>query len=240
MREVLIISDLHLAAGRPRALARFLGFCNERATGAGALYILGDLFDAWIGDDDPEPPAPEVRDALAWLTTGGTRVFIQHGNRDFLIGDDFCARTGAELLAEETVVDLGGMPTLLMHGDTLCTDDLAYQKARKMLRNPVFIAEFLAKPVEARRAIAAEYRRQSGEAVSLLAADIMDVNAETVAEAMRRHGVTRLIHGHTHRPGRHRMSIDGKDVERIVLGEWHDDAGMVLVVDGNGIRSEAC
>lgn len=240
MGESLIISDLHLAAGRPATVARFLRFCRERAPGAGALYILGDLFDAWIGDDDPDSPAPEVRDALAGLSESGTRLFIQHGNRDFLIGDDFCERTGATLLDEETVVELDGAPTLLMHGDTLCTDDLAYQQARKMLRDPDFIADFLAKPVEVRRAIAAEYRRQSGEAVSLLAADIMDVNAEAVAEALRRHGVTRLIHGHTHRPGHHHIVLDGVSAERIVLGEWRDDAGMVLVIGGGQIRSERC
>ena len=234
MTQALFIADLHLSADRPETLARFERFCATRARDAQVLYILGDLFDAWIGDDDPQTPAPEVREALAALTRAGTKVLIQHGNRDFLIGEAFCASTGATLLDEESVVNVGGIPTLLMHGDTLCTDDLGYQQARLMLRNPAFIGDFLAKPVAERRAIAAEYRRQSGEAVSLLAADIMDVNADAVVAALDRHNVRRLIHGHTHRPGHHRTSAGGEIRERIVLGEWHSDSGMCLAADDDG------
>jgi len=235
MTEKLFISDLHLSAEVPDTVARFHRFCTERAAGASALYILGDLFDAWIGDDNDAPPGPEVRESLKALTTAGTAVFIQHGNRDFLLGDRFCEATGAQLLAEEVVVDCGGAPALLMHGDTLCTDDVAYQQARRMLRDPAFIRDFLAKPLAARAAIAAEYRKKSGEATSLLAADIMDVNLQAVTDAMMRHQVTRLIHGHTHRQGVHEMEHGNRRLERIVLGEWHPERGMYLSATPEGV-----
>jgi len=232
--ETLFISDLHLSAEAPETAERFRRFCAERAKGAAALYILGDLFDAWIGDDSDDPPASEVRGALKALTDAGTPVFIQHGNRDFLIGERFCAQTGARLLPDEAVVDCGGSPTLLMHGDTLCIDDLDYQQARKFLRDPAFMRDFLAKPLEERAAIAADYRRKSGEATSLLAADIMDVNPGAVIDAMERNRVTRLIHGHTHRQGVHRFEHKGRYLERIVLGEWHPERGMYLSVTPEG------
>ena len=236
--ETLFISDLHLAVERPRVVELFLRFTGQRARQAEALYILGDLFDAWIGDDDDGELATAVRQALRELTAAGVGVFFQGGNRDFLIGTRFAEATGIRLLPDYAVVDLPGVPTLLTHGDLLCTDDLDYQQARLMLRNPAFVADFLAKPLPARGALAAEYRRRSGEATSLKAEDIMDVNADTVAQTMRRHGVRRLIHGHTHRPALHAMTLDGEPAERIVLAEWNEDAGQCVSVTRDGIKVE--
>lgn len=236
--ETLFISDLHLAAERPRAVALFLGFVRERARQAEALYVLGDLFDAWIGDDDDAALAVTVRGALRDLTAAGTAVLFQGGNRDFLIGTRFAEATGVRLLPDYAVVDLYGTPTLLTHGDLLCTDDLDYQQARSMLRNPAFVADFLAKPLPARAALAAEYRRRSGEATSLKAEDIMDVNADAVARAMREHGVRRLIHGHTHRPAIHALSLDDGPAERIVLADWHEDRGQCVAISAGGVAVE--
>lgn len=236
MGESLLISDLHLSGAVPGTLARFREFLEQRVAGSDALYILGDLFDTWVGDDDDSPPAPEVRRWLRALVDSGTPVHIQHGNRDFLIGEAFCEQSGATLLEEEAVVTLSGRRVLLMHGDTLCTDDTAYQQARQLLRNPDFISDFLGKTLAERAAIADGYRRQSGEATSLLAAEIMDVNAGAVAAAMARHGVDFLVHGHTHRPGRH--SLQDGTAERIVLGEWHPDRAVYLSASPRGLELE--
>ena len=237
MSEQLFIADLHLSAERPDTLALFLRFLSERASQADALYILGDLFDAWIGDDDDSALAEQVRTALSNLTHGGTALYIQHGNRDFLLGEDFLNATGARLLDETAVVDLDGQPTLLMHGDLLCSDDTDYQQARLMLRSPAFIQDFLSRPLAERAALAAEYRKRSGEATSLKAEDIMDVNPLTVADYLRHHDVLRLIHGHTHRPGQHEHDVAGRVAERWVLGEWHPDHGETLCArDGKLLR----
>jgi UDP-2,3-diacylglucosamine hydrolase len=236
--DTLFISDLHLAAERPAAVALFLQFVGERARQAESLYILGDLFDAWIGDDDDAALAVAVRGALRDLTAAGVSVAFQGGNRDFLIGTRFAAATGVRLLPDHAVVDLYGTPTLLTHGDLLCTDDVDYQQARLMLRNPAFVADFLAKPLPVRAALAAEYRRRSGEATSLKAEDIMDVNADAVAKVMREHGVRRLIHGHTHRPAIHAMELDGGPAERIVLAEWHEDRGQCVSISAAGVAVE--
>lgn len=233
MSETLFISDLHLAAARPGATALFERLLGGRAATAAALYILGDLFDAWIGDDDDSPLAERVRAGLRALVAGGVPVWLQHGNRDFLLGERFCAATGCRLLAEETVIDLGGLPTLLLHGDLLCTDDRDYQQARQTLRHPAFVAELLARPLGERAALAAEYRRRSGEATSLKAEDIMDANPATVADYLRRHRVTRLIHGHTHRQAVHSFTLDGTACRRYVLGDWSETQGSVLVATGS-------
>ena len=233
--EILLISDLHLSLQQPATVERFLGFLKNRAANAGELFILGDLFDAWIGDDNELPLYQAIRSGLKARADAGTRIYLQHGNRDFLIGEAFCKECGCALIGDEHVADFFGTPTLLMHGDTLCTDDIAYQQARSFLRNPAFIAEFLQKSLEERAMIATEYRKKSGEATSLLADDIMDVNAQAVADAMRRHVVCRLVHGHTHRQAIHHMELDGRMCERIVLGEWHPDRGMALSVTAQGI-----
>ena len=236
--EILFISDLHLSARQPQLLHLFVSFTRDRAPGAAALYILGDLFDAWIGDDQDDPASRAVRKALAALSRNGTAIAIQHGNRDFLVGGAFCQASGATLLPDEHVVELFGERTLLMHGDTLCSDDIAYQQARRQLRDPAFIVDFLARPMEERLAIASRYRQMSGEATSLLAAEIMDVNQQAVIAAMRRHDVTRLIHGHTHRQAIHRFEVDGRQYQRIVLGDWNQTGGMLLASTADGIREE--
>jgi len=238
-RRTLFISDLHLAADRPGATEIFLRFTRERAREAEALYILGDLFDAWIGDDDDGPLAMAVRQALRELAAADVTIRFQGGNRDFLIGTRFAEETGVGLLSDFAVVDLYGRPSLITHGDLLCTDDIDYQRARVMLRNPAFVADFLSKPLPARAALAAEYRRRSGEATSLKADDIMDVNADTVARVMQEHGVRRVIHGHTHRPAIHALSVGGDPAERIVLGEWHEDGGQCVCVNLEGVTVEA-
>ncbi|MEN8213455.1 MAG: UDP-2,3-diacylglucosamine diphosphatase [Pseudomonadota bacterium] len=236
--ETLFIADLHLSPQQPQVVEAFIAFTRERAPRAEALYILGDLFDAWIGDDNDEPPYPDIRNALSTLSDTGTTISIQHGNRDFLLGEAFCRQCGAVLLGEEQVIDLYGHRTLLMHGDTLCTDDSAYQQARIKLRDPGFIAAFLSKSIDERRVIAAEYRKMSGEATSLLAEEIMDVNQQAVVDVMQNHRVDRLIHGHTHRQATHHLEIDGVSAERIVLGEWHAGSGMLLKATPAGLSEE--
>jgi len=230
----LFISDLHLAAQRPAILPRLFRFLDGPAREASALYILGDLFDVWIGDDDRRPPAPQVEAALLALAGQGVDLFLLPGNRDFLLGEAFRQRSGCALLPDPSRIDLGGIPTLLMHGDLLCSDDLQYQQARRHLRTPAVIAEFLSKPLEQRAALAAEYRRQSGEATSLKAEAIMDANPETVTEYLRAQGTRRLIHGHTHRPACHEWVLDGQLVQRIVLPDWREDSGGYLRVEANG------
>jgi UDP-2,3-diacylglucosamine hydrolase len=220
--ESLFISDLHLSAERPLALRLFLRFLQERAVLAERLYILGDLFDAWIGDDDPSTPAPEVIAGLRGLTEAGVTVYLQRGNRDFLLGRRFCGATGCGLLKDPVRVDLYGVPTLLMHGDLLCTDDHDYQRVRRRLRNPLVQWLFLRKPLEHRRALAADYRRRSGQATSMKRTEIMDVSPHTVRRYMQRHNVSRLIHGHTHRPAIHHIELAGRSTDRIVLGDWRD------------------
>jgi UDP-2,3-diacylglucosamine hydrolase len=238
VRETLFISDLHLSAARPGCTELLLGFLAGRARGADALYILGDLFDAWIGDDDPAPPNPQVIAGLRALGDSGTPVYLQHGNRDFLIGPTFAAASGCRLLPDPARIELDATPTLLMHGDLLCTDDSNYQAMRGQIRSPAFTQQFLSRPIPERRAIADDYRRRSGEATSLKAADIMDVNQQAVEQVMREQGVRQLIHGHTHRPGRHRFQLDGEPAERLVLAEWHQDRGQVLCAGPEGIRVE--
>jgi UDP-2,3-diacylglucosamine hydrolase len=220
----LFISDLHLDPSRPAITKLFLELLRTEARRAEALYILGDFFEAWIGDDDPDPHHGLVMSGLQELTGRGLPVFFMHGNRDFLVGPAFAGRTGVKLLADPTVITLYGTPTLLMHGDTLCTDDLEYQKVRKMFRDPAWQKTFLAKSLDERRAFAARARTESKVQTATKAEYIMDVNQGAVEEAMRQHGVTRLIHGHTHRPAVHRFGAGGRDLTRIVLGDWYQHA----------------
>lgn len=230
--RALFVSDLHLTDSRPQANERFIAFVERTARAADALYVLGDLFEYWIGDDDlGEPFNAVMAGFFRSLTSGGVAVHVMHGNRDFLLGERFCAATGAALLDDPAVVPLGE-PTLLMHGDTLCTDDLDYQAWRRTARSPEWQREFLSRPVEERRRVVGGLREKSREVVQAKAADIMDVNEEAVREAFRRHGVRRLIHGHTHRPGRHRHEVDGVACERWVLPDWYRPGGYLEVADG--------
>lgn len=221
--EALFISDLHLSAARPRTTRCFLRFLEQRAPSAGRLYILGDLFDAYIGDDDNSAPAGEIKAALRRLSGQGTEILFQHGNRDFLVGERFCQETGATLLDDYAVVDLGGENVLLTHGDLLCTDDLPYQAARLRVRTAGWKRNALSKPLFVRQIYARWYRFKSGLDKRGKTLDIMDANPDTVMEVMRRFEVRTLIHGHTHRPARHELVIDGEAAARLVLAEWHDD-----------------
>jgi UDP-2,3-diacylglucosamine hydrolase len=234
----LLVSDLHLDASRPGITALFLAFLAGEARQAEALYVLGDLFEAWVGDDDPGEPGASVCAALKSLADAGVPVFLMRGNRDFLFGPDIAARCGATLLPDPCVVDLQGRPTLLMHGDLLCSDDAGYQAFRRQVRDPAWQATFLSQPLEARQAFAAKARAASREHQSGLAETIVDANPATVAEVMARHGVSRLIHGHTHRPAIHALALDGRPAQRIVLGDWYEQ-GSVLRLDGDGMRLEA-
>jgi len=229
----LFISDLHLSQEQPGTIRLFLRFLQQQAPQADNLYILGDLFDSWIGDDDSTPPIPSILTGLKQLSASGTQIQIQAGNRDFLLGERFAAATGSSLLPETHVIELEGVRTLLMHGDLLCTDDKEYQQARITLRSSAFASDFLARPIEERRTIAADYRKRSGEVTSLKADEIMDVNSEAVAEIMRQNGALQLIHGHTHRPKFHTFELDGRAARRIVLSEWHRDSGSALQVGDN-------
>ena len=236
--STLFISDLHLDAARPDITALFLRFLREEAVNAEALYILGDLFEAWVGDDEPGEPASSVRAALRELVDAGTPVFLMRGNRDFLFGQRFADESGARLLPDPAVINLHGEPALLMHGDLLCTDDAAYQAFRAMVRNPVWQEDFLAQPLAARQAFAEKARAASKQHQSGAMESIMDVNESDVAATMARHGVTRLIHGHTHRPAIHSLPANPRRAQRIVLGDWYTQ-GSVLRVDADGIELAA-
>lgn len=231
----LFISDLHLDPGDPALLRQFLAFLETDASGADALYILGDLFEAWLGDDDPDPLARRVVAALRALAGAGVPCFVMHGNRDFLIGERFCRESGATLLEDGTVVDLYGERVLLMHGDALCTDDLGYQRLRRIVRNPAVRWILRRLPLERRRALARRLRAGSRAHVGATAPEIMDVNATAVAAAFRDAGVRALIHGHTHRPAIHEFILDGAPARRIVLGDWYAQ-GSVLEWSSQGFE----
>jgi len=218
----LFISDLHLHETRPQITRAFFHFLQTQAINAEKLYILGDFFDAWVGDDDDSPLNIEVANELKKLSNSGTQIFLMHGNRDFLLGEKFAAQAGAQILAEYALIDLYGQPTLLVHGDSLCTDDSEYMAFRKQVRSPLWQQQILAQPLAARRVLAAQLREKSQAMNSLKAEDIMDVNQAEVVRVMQSAGVKRLIHGHTHRPARHVFDINGETAERIVLGDWHD------------------
>ncbi len=234
----LFISDLHLEAERPDITRAFLSFLRERAATADALYILGDFFEVWLGDDDPNPLAREVATALAQLANRGVKVFLMHGNRDFLIGRRFCREARCTLLSDPQRIELNGEPVLLMHGDSLCIDDLGYMKMRRWLRNPVsrFILRNL--PLKTRHRIGRKLRAESMARTRLKASDITDVNLGAVADVMRQFKVRILIHGHTHRPAVHDLMLDGRPAQRIVLGDW-DKYGWALSIDQNGQQLES-
>jgi UDP-2,3-diacylglucosamine hydrolase len=236
MRPTLLLSDLHLSPARPELAAAFGAFCAGPARNAAAVYILGDLFDAWIGDDQlREPLAAGVARDLADVAKSGVPVCLMRGNRDFLLGPRFAAAAGATLLPEETIVDLAGTRTLLLHGDELCTDDVRYQRYRAMTHDPAWQRRVLALPYFARRALAAWMRRKSRAATARKSESILDVSFVAVEAAFRIAGVTRMIHGHTHRPARHHLVVDGRECERHVLADWYDH-GSYLEVDADGAR----
>lgn len=229
----LFISDLHLHESRPQITRAFFHFLQTQAIHAQALYILGDFFDAWIGDDDDAPLPQQVATELRVLHEKGVAIYFMHGNRDFLLGDNYAQKAGMKIIDAGTLVDLYGTMALLMHGDELCTGDQDYQNFRQMVRSPQWQQQVLAQPLAARRALAAQLRDKSQSMNSLKAADIMDVTPEEVVRQMERAKVQLMIHGHTHRPARHTLIANGERAERIVLGDWHEHGWSVKAAPGN-------
>ena len=234
----LFISDLHLEAERPDITRAFLHCLETRARNADALYILGDFFEVWLGDDNPDPLADQVSAALLQLSQAGVPIYLMHGNRDFLIGRDFCRRSGCTLLKDPTLLQLNGERVLLMHGDSLCIDDIEYIRMRRWLRNPLSLFILRHLPLKARHRIGRKLRNESQARTRYKALDITDVNDSEVIRVMRSHRVTTLIHGHTHRPAIHPLEIDGQPAQRIVLGDWAKN-GWVLEVDEGDYRLES-
>ena len=233
----LFISDLHLSSAQSPAAALFLNFVRDIAPQAEALYILGDLFEYWAGDDDlADPFHVSVTNDLHQLAARGTRLFIMHGNRDFLMEQRLAAACHAELLPDPLLLDLYGTPTLLTHGDALCTDDAAYQQFRRMVRSAAWRNNFLALPLAERKAQIEGMRAQSEQSKRSKAMEIMDVNEAAVQALLRRHGYPRLIHGHTHRPARHLHQVDGHACERWVLGDWDAGRAQILRADQAGLH----
>lgn len=233
----LFISDLHLEAERPDITRAFLRFLDEQASQADALYILGDFFEVWLGDDNPDPLADQISAALLELSHKGTAVYLMHGNRDFLLGKDFCRRAGATLLKDPTLLDINSERVLLMHGDSLCLDDIGYMRMRRWLRNAMSLFILRNLPLKTRHKIGRKLRNESQERTRYKAADITDVNEDEVVRVMRSQRATTLIHGHTHRPAVHPLELDGKPAQRIVLGDWDRD-GWALEADESGYRLE--
>ncbi len=232
----LFISDLHLQASQPEIGAQLQAFLGGDAAGADALYILGDLFEAWIGDDDPDPHYAQVQQWLADYSGSGTRCYFMHGNRDFLVGDAFAQRTGFRLLDDPVVHDIHGTPLLLSHGDRYCTDDHEYQAVRKTVRDHAWQSQVLSLPIDARQQLAGAARAESSDANQQKSMEIMDVNADAIIAALREHNVSDMLHGHTHRPAVHEFALaDGTSARRIVLGDWYTH-GSVGVWDSRGFR----
>lgn len=225
----LFIADLHLQTEEPAITAGFLRFLRGEAKNADALYILGDLFEAWIGDDDPNPLHREMAAAIKALVDSGVPCYFIHGNRDFLLGKRYARESGMQLLPEEQVLDLYGRKILIMHGDTLCTDDTGYQAFRAKVHTPWIQKVFLALPLFIRNRIAARMRAGSKAANSSKSMTIMDVNPQAVVNVMEKHRVQWLIHGHTHRPDVHSLIANGEPANRVVLGAWHSEGSMVKV-----------
>jgi UDP-2,3-diacylglucosamine hydrolase len=241
----LFISDLHLDAVRPRIVEIFRDFLRDEAAHADALYLLGDLFEYWVGDDDPQPVAVEVAEGLSTLARSGVPVYFLRGNRDFLLGAEFADRCGMRILPDPCVIDLYGRPTLLMHGDQMCTDDAAYQAFRRESRDPAWQTAMLAQPLQARIALAHRARaasiahqqavRPQGGDPNAVKEDITDVSQPTVDATFARYGIATMIHGHTHRPAIHQLAVGEQLRTRIVLGDWYEQ-GSVLRVDQDGAR----
>ena len=236
MTRALFISDLHLAGERPEANEQFFRFLDEEAVRADALYVLGDLFEYWAGDDEltdasGDPLAAEVARGFRRLADAGVPVHFMHGNRDFLASGGFLRASGAKFLQDPSVLRIGREPVALLHGDTLCTDDKAYQAWRLKARSADFQREFLAKPLTERHQLIGGMRAESKQVTAATAAEIMDVNPDAVRDAFRRLGVRRMIHGHTHRPARHELEVDGARCERWVLPDWYGRGGYLALDD---------
>lgn len=232
---ILLISDLHLEEERPDITRAFLHFLATRARQAEALYILGDFFEVWIGDDAMTPFQQSIADALRALSERGTRIYLMHGNRDFMLGKSFCRAAGCTLLGDPSVVELGGERVLLMHGDSLCTRDEGYMRLRRLLRNPLSLFILRHLPLSTRRKLARKLRNESRAQTRMKASDIIDVTPELIPRVLAEHGVRTLIHGHTHRPATHELEVDGRPAQRIVLGDW-DQQGWALQVDESGFQ----
>ncbi|PWQ92471.1 UDP-2,3-diacylglucosamine diphosphatase [Leucothrix pacifica] len=230
------ISDLHLDAKRPQMVQAFMQFLGQVNEQADALYILGDLFEYWIGDDIVDSPAGQIvkplLGGLKQLSDNGTELYFTHGNRDFLVGERFAEMTGCTLLPEKQVIDLDGTPTLLMHGDTLCTDDVEYQELRKIFYDTERREQFLALSFDDRVAEANRIRQISQEKMQYKSEEIMDVNQQAVEAVMTEAGVTQLIHGHTHRLAIHEFDLNDQAAKRIVLGDWYEQVSCLKVSDG--------
>ena len=234
----VFISDLHLDESRPEATASFSRLLDALPSDTVALYILGDLFESWIGDDDDAALPTEVAQRLNAVSQRGINLFFMAGNRDFALGERYAERAGFALLPDPTRIDLYGRPALLMHGDTLCTDDVAYQAFRAKVRDPAWLAHMLAQPLPVRRAFAQQARAGSREHTAATVETIMDVNAQTVADTFRQHAVDLIIHGHTHRPAVHRHDVEGRECTRIVLGDWYDQGTVLFARDDGRLRLE--
>ncbi|MGE8504299.1 MAG: UDP-2,3-diacylglucosamine diphosphatase [Pseudomonas sp.] len=232
---ILLISDLHLEEKRPDITRAFLLFLATHVRQAEALYILGDFFEVWIGDDGMSPFQHEIARALRQLSDAGTRIYLMHGNRDFLIGKAFCREAGCTLLSDPHKVRMGGEPVLLMHGDSLCTLDVGYMKLRRWLRNPLSLLILRNLPLSTRQKLARKLRNESRAQTRMKASDIVDVTPEEVVRVMAEYGVRTLIHGHTHRPAVHELHVNGQPARRIVLGDW-DRQGWALQVDDKGFN----
>jgi len=237
-QEIIFISDLHISIEKPEITRRFISFLQNQAREASAVYILGDFFDTWVGDDDNTPPNKKIKQHLKQLTDSGTHVFLQQGNRDFLLGQQFCNESGLTLLDEYTVIDLFGVKTLLTHGDLLCTDDIPYQAFRKKSRTDEWKQNVLTKPLLLRLLAARWYRFRSFFHKRKKTQDIMDVNQQTVVNTMQQYDCTRLIHGHTHREAIHNFELQNKPAQRFVLAEWKKDSAEILRWNAEGYQIE--
>ncbi len=235
-RPVYLISDLHLEAGRPGTTGLLLDFLSGPARRARSLYILGDLFEVWIGDDGADELAETVAAAISRLAAAGTPVYFIPGNRDFLVGQDYCRAAGMQALEEPVLLEGLEPKTALVHGDSLCTDDVEYQRFRQRVRHPKWQARVLSRPLWWRRLLARAARGLSKRRNRGKAPEIMDVNADAVRRCFQILAIARLVHGHTHRPGRHQLDIDGRACERIVLGDWHGERGSVVELQGRAAR----
>lgn len=232
MHSSLFISDLHLCDESPDTVKLFLQFLVEFAPASDRLYILGDFFDAWVGDDDDSETASRVVKALA-AASGETDIYIMHGNRDFLLGEDFSINSKVTLIPDPSIIQIGEHKILLTHGDQLCTQDIEYQKVRQMRTQVEWLEDFKSKPLEERKVIARKYREQSGEIKSMLPEDIMDVTESAVEQWFDYYNVDLMIHGHTHRPDTHIHHVHGKECKRIVLPEWHKHTAAALAINEN-------